>query len=330
MIYSGICGGDPGIFASNLYGGTPEYPRVLGHEFYGEIVEVYNPEDRPSRVKKGDFVVGAQNKPCGVCDQCLEGRFSVCSGMYGAFSRPTGCFAEYFERDLDKLFPIASGVDPLVAALAEPLAVGVFDIRNSRLGVGDDVLVIGAGAIGILIGLLARLNGAALVCFSEVSESRITFMRAMGFEAYNAKDDVVRIMREKTGGKGPDYVFEVSGSQPGWDLALEAVRQGGMVLPIGSPFGLGPPVTRAVDYGKIYQKEIDLNPVNMHHLGDFAEAAHLINRGDLNQDLRRLVTSIWPLDRTAEAIEASRDKTGNNIKILIRPGPEEIESTLKS
>jgi threonine dehydrogenase-like Zn-dependent dehydrogenase len=314
--YAGICGGDPDIFAHNNYGATPENPRVYGHEFYGEIVAINNPENRPSRVKVGDMAVGPQDAPCGICDQCVAGRPSICTGMYGTRRKPGGCFGEYFERDVDRLFPIAPEVDPIVAAIAEPLAVAVFDIRNSGVGMGDSVLVIGAGTVGILTGLLARYNGAGQVLFAEISERRIEFMKSLGFDTCNSgKDDVAKIARDATEGRGMDFVFETSGSQPGWNLSLDVVRKGGTVVPVGLPYA-----DRSVDFGNIFRKEIVLLSVNMHQVGDFAEAAHLLNRGDLNKEFKKLVTSIWPLEQTLEALRASSDKNGNDIKILLQPG----------
>lgn len=317
--YAGICGGDPGHIARNAYGASPEAPRVYGHEYFGEVIEINNPEGLPSRVKVGDMVVGPQNAPCGVCDQCMEGRFSICSAQYGAKVRPGGTFGEYLERDLDKLFPIAAEVDPLVASIAEPLAIAVFDIRNSGIGIGDTALVIGAGSVGILIGLLARHNGASRVIFTEISDARVESIRAMGFEAYNSITQDVREKVRETTFNGVDYVFEVSGSQPGLDLALTVVRQRGRIVPVGLPNPF-----RSFDFGKVVEKELEMVCVNMHHLEDFREAVNLINRGELNDEFRKLVTSIWPMERALEAIEASTDKSGGDIKILLEPGRREV------
>ena len=314
--YAGICGGDPDIFKHNNYGATPEHPRIYGHEYYGEVVEINNPMNKPCRVKVGDKVVGPQDAPCGVCDQCIAGRPSICSGMHGERRRPGGAFAEYLERDLDRVFPLAVGVDPIVATVCEPLAVAVFDVRYTGVGLGDNVLIIGAGAVGILIGLVARHNGAANVIFAELSDNRIALLNDMGFQTcHSIRDDVSMFAREQTAGRGIDYVFETSGSQPGWDLSIEAAKYGGKVIPVGLPY-----VERRVDFGKIYDKELDVMSVNMHQTGDFSEAVHLINRGVLNAEIKKIVTSLWPLEKTREALEASLDKEGNDIKILIVPG----------
>ena len=314
--YAGICGGDPAIFMHNNYGATPDDPRLYGHEYYGEVVEINNPSNRPCRIKVGDKVVGPQDAPCGVCDQCINGRPSICSGMFGENRRPSGAFAEYIERDIERVFPLAPGVDPIVAAICEPLAVAVFDVRFTGVGLGDSVLIVGAGAVGILIGLLARYNGASDVIFAELSEPRLALLSDMGFKTcHSIKDDVGAIVRERTGGRGADYVFETSGSQPGWTLSLDAVRHGGKMVPVGLPY-----VDRTVDFSKIYDKELDILSVNLHQLGDFAETVHLVNKGDLNADFKRIVTSIWPLEQTQAAMEASLDKDGHDIKILLAPG----------
>ena len=317
--YAGICGGDPDIFKHNNYGATPEHPRIYGHEYYGEVVEINNPENHPCRIKIGDKVVGPQDAPCGVCDQCIGGRPSICSGMFGERRRPGGAFAEYLERDIDRVFPLAPGVDPIIATVCEPLAVAVFDVRYTGVGLGDSVLIIGAGAVGILIGLLARHNGATDIVFAELSDRRLELLRDMGFQTcHSIRDDVCAFIKERTAGCGADYVFETSGSQPGWDLSLDAAKYGGKVIPVGLPY-----VERTVDFGKVYDKELDLVSVNMHQTGDFAEAVNLVNRGELNEDIKRIVTSLWPLDQTMEALEASLDKNGSDIKILLAPGLSE-------
>ena len=319
--YAAICGGDPGHIMRNAYGASPEEPRVYGHEYVGTVIEINNPDHLPTRIKEGDLVVGPQNKPCGVCDQCMEGRFSICSSMFGSIRRPGGTFGEYFERDLDKLFPVSGEVDPLVATLAEPLAVAVYDVRKSGIGLGDTALIIGGGAVGILIGILARHNGASRIIYSEVSENRIELLKSMGFEAYNSmKEDIMKIVRDTTK-NGMSFVYEVSGSQPGWDLAFDAVSPHGRLIPVGLP---NP--NRNIRFGDIARKEIDMICVNMHHLNDFHEAVELINRRTINDELKKIVTAIWPLNRIGEAIEESTNKTGKNIKILLKPGSEEIIS----
>ena len=325
--YAGICGGDPDIFKHNNYGATPENPRIYGHEYYGEVVEINNPQNLPCRVSVGDKVVGPQDAPCGICDQCIAGRPSICSGMFGARRRPGGAFAEYLERDLERVFPLAPGVDPIVATVCEPLAVAVFDVRYTGVGLGDSVLIIGAGAVGILIGLVARLNGVSNIIFAELSDSRIALLHDMGFKTcHSIRDDVSAYVGEQTGGCGADYVFETSGSQPGWDMSLRAVAYGGKVIPVGLQY-----VERKVDFGIIFDKELDVISVNMHQTGDFSEAVHLINRGDLNDDIKRIVTSLWPLDKTIEALEASLDKEGSDIKILLVPGlSEKVDLTRTS
>ena len=314
--YAGICGGDPDIFLNNNYGATPQNPRIYGHEYYGEVVEINNPGNHPCRIKIGDKVVGPQDAPCGVCDQCISGRPSICSGMFGMRRRPGGAFGEYLERDIDRVFPLAPGADPIAATMCEALAVAVFDVRFTGVGIGDRVLIIGAGAVGILIGLLARHNGASDIMFAEISDYRLALLREMGFQTcHSIRDDVCEFVKQRTGGLGADYVFETSGSQPGWDLSIDAAKYGGKVVPVGLPYE-----ERTIDFGMVFDKELELISVNMHQTGDFSEAVHLINRGELNAEVRKIITSVWPLELTKEALNASCNKDGKDIKILLAPG----------
>jgi threonine dehydrogenase-like Zn-dependent dehydrogenase len=184
---------------------------------------------------------------------------------------------------------------------------------------GDTELIIGAGTIGIIIGLLARLNGASKIIFSEISDVRVKFIKSLGFEAYNSlRDNVNTIVPTRMDG-GADYVFEVSGAQQGWDFAMTMVKKNGTVVPVGLP-----KQKRTVDIAKLVENNLTLVNVNVHNMVDFNEAVYLLNRGDINDQLRKMVTSIWPLDMAKEAIETSVDKSGADIKILLKPDLEEI------
>lgn len=311
--FAGICGGDPRLFALNTYGATPEKPLVYGHEFVGIVESVHNPLSLPSRVNVGDRVVGHQDRPCNVCSQCISGRPSICSAEYGARERSTGCFAEYLTRDLPYLFKIEDQVSPKVAALVEPLAVAVFDVRQATLEASDRVLIIGGGTIGILLGLVLRLTGINNVVFSEVSDRRIAFIKSLGFVACNPiKDELSDVLDEQYGSAGVDCVFEVAGAQSAYDSAFNHVKMRGKIVLVALPGE-----KRKIDFQAVFSKQLHLISVNSHQLDDFATATNIVNAGILESELSRLVTSIYPLIEIEKAYQASVNKESDDIKILV-------------
>jgi len=117
-----------------------------------------------------------------------------------------------------------------VAAMVEPLAVAVHDMRRSRLQAGETALVIGGGPIGMLIAMVAQAQGAQVV-LSEINQSRLKMAEGMGFTGLNPKEvNVAEAVLDVTGGAGADVVFEVSGTQPGVDLMTAAVRARGRIV----------------------------------------------------------------------------------------------------
>ncbi len=312
--YAGICGGDPGHFAANTMGGAPDKNIIFGHELCGTVLEINNPDNLPCRVKVGDKVTAMQSNPCGVCEQCGEGRPSVCTPVYGSKPRTNGCVCEYVVRNLDRIFKFNDDVDPRIGAIAEPLAVACFDVKHSGIKPGDTCLITGAGSVGILIGLIARLTGASRVIFAELSQKRIDLMREFGFEAYNsASDNIPQIIHDTTNGHGVDLVFEVSGAQPCYNMAFECVRYHGTVVPVGLPVP-----NRAIDFTKILDKQLNIVTVNSTHPDSFLDSTTVINRGVITKELDRIITSEWPIEQYIEALTESTNKAGDNIKIVIR------------
>jgi len=163
--YAGICGSDLHVY----HGAHPtaKFPVIPGHEFVGELVELG--EDAVTDIKPGEIVVAQPFSSCGVCEACISGNDNVCRDLKLLGAHKDGCFAEYVTVQAKKMYRIPGGVDLKLAALTEPLAVAVHDVRNSGLKVGQTALIIGGGPIGIFIAMVAQLAGAQ-VYISEVSE----------------------------------------------------------------------------------------------------------------------------------------------------------------
>lgn len=308
--YSGICGTDIHV----LTGGHKQVkpPIVPGHEFFGRVVEINS--DKQVNFKVGDRVVAHNVIGCGVCEPCITGHNNVCTDLKILGVHTNGSFAEYIKASVEKVYSVPEEIDTDVVALIEPLAVAIHDVRRSDLKIGQSAFIIGGGPIGILIAMVAKLNGASQVVISEINENRIEFINNldMGFVALNPlKCNIENEINNLTNGLGFDVVYEVSGVQAGAELMTKAAKIGGSIMLVGIP-------TKAnvVDTGAITLKELHVKGVRVHEQVNFLGAIELVKKGTINDKLKKLVTNSFKLDDVKEAMEfALKDK--NYFKILL-------------
>jgi 2-desacetyl-2-hydroxyethyl bacteriochlorophyllide A dehydrogenase len=310
LTYGGICGTDIHVFLQKHV--TATIPRVLGHEYCGEIVEINSKEH--TDLKPGDFVTSHPLNACGKCNSCLLGKENVCTNLeiYGVHT--DGCFSEYFKVPISKIYKINKEIDPIVAAQIEPLAVALHDVRLSKLQRGDSVFIVSAGPIGLLIALVARQSGASKIVLSELNEYRIGLAQSMGFTVLNPCDkDFKEKLLAETDGEGFNVVFEVSGSKSGAEIMTEVTAQRATIVIVGVPEYKYP-----IDTGAFLAKELKAVGVRIHNNYGYKEAVKLVNSGVLNEDLKKLVTNVFPLERIEDAITFSiEDK--EHFKVLLKP-----------
>lgn len=293
--YAGICGSDVNVW-KGLHP-TATYPRVPGHEFVGILRAVQGATK--VEMKPGDIVVVQPYDSCGICEACTSGKSNVCSSLSILGIHQDGGFAEYVAAPADKVYRLPDDTDLKIAALTEPLAVAVHDVRESGLKVGQNVLIIGGGPIGMLQALVSKEAGAAKVFISEINENRIRFINSLGFDTINpGKQDMETVAKEVTDGKGFDVVFEVSGSKAGVETMTKVVKIGGTVMVIGMS-----PEKYPVDTGAMFAKELDLKGVRLHSQTAFEGAVKLIASGKLAPVLSKLIDRVFPLSKIKEAMD---------------------------
>lgn len=306
--YSGICGSDVHVMGGHHP--TARYPVTPGHEFVGELIAIQG-GSRPD-LKPGDFVAGQPYYACGHCDACLTGRENVCASLRILGIHQDGSFAEYVKVLASKVFRLPDNLDPQLGALIEPLAVGVHDVRMSGLQVGQSCLIIGGGPIGLIIALVARLNGAGCIAVSEVSPYRLGFARQLGFETINpAVDDLSARARELTDGKGFDVVFEVSGSKAGVAAITDVARIAGTIVIVGMASASHPFNTT-----QTFIKELTIKGVRIHSQINFAAAIEIMKSGKLDAPLKSLISAVYPLAQ-GEAAFAAAAAGGDLFKVLV-------------
>ncbi|RIX97421.1 Zn-dependent alcohol dehydrogenase [Aureimonas flava] len=306
VAYNGICGTD-----MHAYHGAMDkrigFNRVIGHEMSGTVSAL---GEGVSGLASGQPVVVRPLKPCGACPACAAGHSHICHNLKFLGLDTDGALQEEWCVPAYAVHRLPDGVRLDHAALCEPVAVACHDVRMGRVKAGEDVLVIGAGPIGVLIAMVARSQGAK-VTISEINPHRLAAVEAMGFPTLDpTKVDVAAAITEATGGKGADVVFEVSGTQAGTNLMTEAAATRGRIVMVAIH-------TRKpeVDLFRFFWRELELIGVRVYEPEDFDRAIELIASGGI--DCERMITDVRDLGEVASAF-AALDAGGPSMKSLIR------------
>lgn len=311
--YCGICGSDTHQYHTGINLQSGGKPYIIGHEFVGTVVE--SNDDGNVLYKIGDLVTGRPYFSCGICDNCRNGRESICESvkLMTLAKDGNGAYAEYAKLPSRVIFPLRSDIDLQVATMTEPLAVAMYDVRMSGIEPGQTVFISGGGVIGALIGVYCRYLGVSNVIFSEVNENRIKFLNSLGFNAFNpSQADVLEEAKKANSGKLFDVVFEVCGAQASYDLCLQACRRGGTFMFVGVTT-----TPKSLYVRHVLVSQITIKGVNMYETRDYFKAVQLINSGKLDDQLKPFITNVYPLDRAYDAFMHAMSKEGTQVKVLI-------------
>jgi L-idonate 5-dehydrogenase len=275
-------------------------PLVPGHEASG-IVEAVGSE--VSRVRPGNRVAINPSHPCGRCDYCAAGRGNLCRHMFflgsaSVYPHAQGVFRERFVMGERQLTPIA---EPQISlgeiACAEPLSIGLHAIHRAGPVLGETVLVTGAGTIGCMSVIAARLAGAARVVCCDLQERALEMAKVVG------ADEVIRGDRVQPEALAElaDVAIEAAGAPAALATCLAAVRRGGRIVQVGTlppelPFPANNLMTRELDYRGAFRAHLEF---------DWAVQAIRTRRADV----RPLITAQLPLARSKEAFELALDRT---------------------
>lgn len=310
---STICGTDIHIW----HGDMPEVeaPRIIGHEFCGEIVAVGS---AVHNVKVGDRCAISCVTQCGECFYCKRGTYSHCdtgSWIFGYMI--DGCQAEYVRVPHANLgcHVIPEGLcDEDVLFVGDILSTGYFGAEHGNIQPGDTVMVSGCGPVGMCAMATAKLWGPRKVVAVDTNQSRLDFAVANGYAdlGLNPLDcDVAEEIRKMTDGRGADVCIEAVGVTPTFDLAVNAVRPGGHVSVVGV---FAAPVELAMNKLWIKNITISMGLVNSNRI---PELIGLIKDGKLN--MRPLQTHCAPLNDILKGYDIFGGKKDNCIKWVVKP-----------
>lgn len=299
VCYTGICGSDVHVYMGKVP--TAKKDVIVGHEYSGIIDEIAPGSKDPNGLRPGDKVVGWIVEHCGVCDACIAGHTNLCRSLKCYGNQVDGTFQEYIRVPLRMLHRIPADADLRLYALAEPMSVAVYAVREAPVLLGDTVLVIGGGAIGICTAIAARKAGARRVAISEIARAKIRRIEELGFEAIDAGEcDPVNRVMEMTGGSGFDCVFEATGHPSGYELLTKAGSFRAKGLNIGQNWDPAPLVTRDLN-----AREMRIKAIRIHQQSVFNTTADMfaaLSPEELSS-LYRLITHDFDLDHLPEAFD---------------------------
>ena len=231
---SAICGTDVHIYNWDDWSSrTVPVPMTVGHEYAGVVVELGS---EVRGLKVGDRVSGEGHITCGHCRNCRAGRRHLCRNTKGVGVDRPGSFAEYLSLPAVNAFPLPEGIDDEIAAILDPLGNATHTTLSFDL-VGEDVLITGAGPIGIMSVAIARHVGARFVVITDVNDYRLDLARKMGADrAVNvAKESLADTMSDLGMQEGFDVGLEMSGNAAALRDLLRAMNHGGRVALLGIP-----------------------------------------------------------------------------------------------
>jgi L-iditol 2-dehydrogenase len=303
----GVCGSDIHVY-HGLHPYTP-YPVVQGHEVSGVIVEV---GANVTTLQDGDKVVFMPQVTCGECYPCRHGQYHICDALKVMGFQTGGAAQEYFPIQAAKVLQVPENVSLEQAALVEPIAVAVHALARAGDVRDKQVVVLGAGTIGNLVGQVARASGAAAVLLTDVNAYKLEKARQCGFTyVVNTREtDLSQALVAAFGLDKADLILECVGVQDTITQAIANARKGSPIVVVGV-FGKPP----QVDLGLVQDRELTVLGTLMYQQADYERAIALTASGALRLD--ELITHRFAFQdylRAYQTIEAAR---GDLMKVMI-------------
>lgn len=306
--YVGICGADVASFTGNQPFTT--YPRIPGHEFSAEIVEI--PENDKG-LKAGDIVTCNPYFNCGGCYSCERGFVNCCTDNQTMGVQRDGAFCEYIAMPVERIYE-GKGLSAEELALIEPFSISQHAASRCEIKENDNVLVIGAGPIG-LFALLAAKAKCKNVVVADILDNRLELAKEYGAtEVINTKNQSLEeFTNEFTGGKGFDVCIEACGAPETFLGCIDSCAFAGNIVLIGN----GKRETSFV-HSILLKKELNVYGSRNALKDDFINNIDLVANG--KADVMKMVSRVYDMKNALDAFKALADNDGTLAKILIKIG----------
>ncbi|MFT4469954.1 NAD(P)-dependent alcohol dehydrogenase [Arthrobacter sulfonylureivorans] len=297
----GVCGSDVAYYRYGKIGPfVVDGPFILGHEVSGEVVAV---GDGVDNVHVGDRVAVEPGTPDRNCEECRAGRYHLCPNLEFLATPPyDGALLQYLAMDARCYFPIPDSMSYEEGALLEPLSVGLWGCQRANLQAGDDVLITGAGPVGLLAAEAARALGAGSVTLTDISDFRLGVARDHGFAVEKSDAPTSRTF---------DVLLECSGANGVLAAGLGRLHEAGRAAVIG----LAKTEEVPLPLSTLNWKEITISMVNRYK-DTWPLGIALVSSGRIN--LEGLVTHSFSLPQTAAALENTSTEP-ESLKAMIYP-----------
>lgn len=306
VLYCGICGADVASFTGNQPFTT--YPRIPGHEFSAQIVEI-GENDRG--LKKGDIVTCNPYFNCGECYSCKRGIVNACTDNQTMGVQRDGSFQEYITMPIERIID-GKGLSAQQLALIEPFSISNHALSRAEVKAGDNLLIMGAGPIGLFALLKAKAMGAR-VAIADMLESRLALAKEYGADlAVNVKEkkleDECKLF---THSNGFDVCVEACGAPETFLNCIDNAAHGANIILIGN----GKRETTFV-HSVILKKELNIFGSRNAFTKDFEELIDLVKAEKVNP--LKMISGIYDAENAADAFEALTHNDGSLAKLLIK------------
>ena len=292
----GLCGSDLHWYAEGGIGDARlETPLVVGHEFAGVI---------DSGPRSGEAVAVDPGIPCGVCPTCRAGNRHLCPTVaFAGHGTNDGALREYLAWPTELLHPLPPPLTGADGAMLEPLGVAVHAIDLGHIRLGSAVAVVGCGPIGLMLLQAARAAGATTVIAVEPLEHRREAARRLGADVVLSPGEDLGPALTQLGGLGVDVAFEIAGTDPAVETAMQLVRPGGRIVLAGIPD------TDLTSFPAALARRKGLTIAMSRRMSEvYPRATSLVTQGLV--DVASLVSARYPLEQVAEAFEVAVARTG--------------------
>uniref|UniRef100_A0A0P4VXA0 Sorbitol dehydrogenase n=1 Tax=Scylla olivacea TaxID=85551 RepID=A0A0P4VXA0_SCYOL len=308
----GICGSDVSYLKRGAIGDfIVKAPMVLGHESSGVVAKCGS---NVKNLKPGDRVAIEPGVPCRMCNFCKSGKYNLCPDVVFCATPPyDGSLCRYYKHAADFCFKLPDHVSLEEGAILEPLSVGVHACRRAGVTMGSNVLVLGAGPIGLVSLLTAKAMGASQICVTDIAENRLHVAKSMGADhtvlVKGGNQEALAEEIKKLMGDMPDVTIECSGAESSIHLGIVATKSGGVLVLVGlGPSEVKVPIVNAAT------REVDIRGI-FRYVNCYPLALDMIASGKIN--VKPLITHRFKLEESIKAFETAATGSGGAIKVMI-------------
>ena len=306
----GVCGSDLHYYRSGAIGDfVVKYPFVLGHEAAGVIEEV---GENVRNLKKGDRVCMEPGVPCMKCEECLSGHYNLCRDVkFWATPPYDGVLSEYVSHPAAFTFKLPDSMSFTEGALVEPLAIGLHACNQGGVKLGQTVVIMGAGCIGLVTLLAAKAYGATRIIVGDLIDKRLDKARELGAIAFNTKEaDFAAEVMKLTNGRGADVCIDCAGFSATVDTCLTVAKPAGVVIIVG----LGEDRVNGFNTGIMSTRELTVKSI-FRYRNLYPTAISAIADGRI--DVASIVSHRFKFDDTIDAFATCHRDIRNVVKGVI-------------